>query len=138
MTKITDVEFKGDDLFEKENTELKMRIVDLLKENNILKKQLEVARSSESLMVNQPNSPILDVNSRYIGASDEETICRMQLEILNKVSMMRELSMEETKKVDIYTKLLIQINSGKKSKPDSGLDSLTDNDLLRIVADIGN
>lgn len=48
------------------------------------------------------------------AVKDEETICREQLFLLKNLSMDRELTMEEAKKVEIYSKVLSQINSKPK------------------------
>jgi hypothetical protein len=134
MSKITDIELKSTDLLEKELQEAKARLVDLIKENALLKKELDKYKVIENMSVQE--SGVLGPDNKYIGATDEETICRVQLHLLNNASMLRELTMEETKKVEIYTKLLSQINNTKKKQPNDALDSLSDTDLLKIVSEL--
>lgn len=63
---------------------------------------------------------------------DEETIARTQLNLLKNIALSRELTYEETKKVDIYAKLLMALMGKNKPKTIEGQDTSTE-DLLRIV-----
>lgn len=68
--------------------------------------------------------------------SDEELICRTQLKLLKEISAERELTLEESKKVDTFTKLLISISSPKK-KDDKSTD-LKDDDLIKLLENATN
>lgn len=63
---------------------------------------------------------------------DEEEICREQLRMLNETSKRGPLSFEDSKKVDLFAKLLLQVReSRKKSGPE--LENQETGDLLRLV-----
>lgn len=65
-------------------------------------------------------------------SSDEELICRTQLKTLaDKCLNGVELNLEETKRVDTYTKLLLTINQSKKKTPAS--IKLDEKDLLSVL-----
>ncbi len=62
----------------------------------------------------------------------EELICIEQLKMLKSFSEDRELTLEETRKVEIYAKILFQGKNGnKKSNP--AVDKMTTEQLLSIV-----
>lgn len=73
------------------------------------------------------------VKSEQDTVSPEEQICRDQLRILNSSSKDRELTAEECRKVDIYTKLLIQLSNSSGKKKISEIDGLKTEDLLKLV-----
>lgn len=68
----------------------------------------------------------------YKDISDEQATCLMQIKILRDRSMSGELTFEEAKKLDIYTKLLMQLNSGEKSE-ENVTKSLSDEELLKLL-----
>lgn len=75
--------------------------------------------------------------------TDQETICRVQLTRLREISLERELTLEETKKVEIFSKILSSIENAPKTikidakKFDSGdlmgllEDSVSDNEQAK-------
>lgn len=64
--------------------------------------------------------------------SDEEIICRTQLSLLKNISLERQLTLEESRKVDIYSKILIALNEKPKTiKLET--KSLKEEELLAIV-----
>lgn len=66
--------------------------------------------------------------------TEEQRICKEQLVLLKSFSQGRELTMEEARKVEIYSKILFQTqDKNKKSK--SQVDDLPIADLLKIVKD---
>ena len=88
---------------------LTKKINDLEEKNNHLENLLE--KNIPSLVQN--NNSIVSFNE--VITDYEENICRMELKRLHDLTMERGLTYEETKKVDIYTKLLIQLNSKPKT-----------------------
>lgn len=79
----------------------------------------------------EKSTPI--ISSGIIQQSDdEETIARTQLRILKNISMERELTLEETKKVDIYAKLLLAFMGKNKNKISPAKDYTTQ-ELLKLV-----
>ena len=59
-------------------------------------------------------TPIVQVNT--INEAYEENICKMELKKLHDISLERQLTYEETKKVDIFTKLLLAISQKPKGQ----------------------
>jgi len=95
-----------------------MTIEELLDENNRLKAELERLRS---------------------GVSDEEIICRTQLNLLKNDALNRALTLEEIKKADYLIKNIFIIK-GKPTSSDikveyNGKDikQLTDSELTELV-----
>lgn len=64
--------------------------------------------------------------------SEEQRICKEQLVLLKSFSQGRELTMEECKKVEIYSKILFQTRDTTK-KPKSVIDGLPVGELLKLV-----
>lgn len=64
--------------------------------------------------------------------SNEEKIAIEQLTLLKMESNERSLTLEETKRVDMYAKLLIQLRSLNKNKPMSALPK-DPKELLKLV-----
>lgn len=103
---------------------LNKKIVTLEEENKHLKELL--AKSTP--LLNEANGT-LEV---YKDVSDELATCLMQIKILKERSAQTELTFEEAKKLDIYTKLLIQLRTGKKSD-ESLTKTLSDEELLKLL-----
>lgn len=102
-------------------------ITNLNKEINQLrqeKKQIEELLKTSVV----PLAPTLEDT-----VSPEEQICRDQLRLLNSVSKERELTSEECRKVDIYTKLVISLSNSTGKKKPSEIDHLKNEDLLKLV-----
>lgn len=64
----------------------------------------------------------------------EENICRMELKKLHDLSLERTLTLEEAKKVELYTKLLLALNNVPKRMEKPVREFSTD-DLLEIVSE---
>jgi len=99
-----------------------------------LNKKLQKLESENiQLKIQLDRTPQVTTDKKNIfTTSDEESIAREQLYLLHQVSMTRELSYEECKKVDTYTKLLLAINSKEKGNDDAAKKEDTA-DLLKIV-----
>lgn len=67
-----------------------------------------------------------------ITISDEENISREQLGRLKKISDERELTLEETKKVDIFTKILISLSALNKDI-DTSAKHMDTAELLQLM-----
>lgn len=102
---------------------LTSQISQLKKENELLKQGNSVVQNSEKPLISQP--PFYE--------DYQENICRMELKKLHDVSMERALTLEETKKVEIYTKLLIQIDARPKTLQVDAKAEKTD-DLLKLIS----
>jgi hypothetical protein len=83
----------------------------------------------------QDSVPLIPKESNLSLSSnitDEEVICRTQLKLLKDIAQDRELTLEETKKVDTYTKLLQMIMAPKKM-PDSKAKNIKTDDLIALL-----
>lgn len=119
-------------------------IISQTKEINRLKQELEkIAKENERLSMELVQTKA--VGSVSGGGSEgqfdisaEETICVVQLEILKNMAMTRELTLEETKKAEIYTKTLLMIR-GKKpvEKEEEKIEKLSNEDLLKMMEAMG-
>ncbi len=71
---------------------------------------------------------------KELKVDDAEAIARTQLRILLGKSMTGELSTEESKKVDLFTRLLVHLNgSGDKKEDETKLKTLDTQQLLNLV-----
>jgi hypothetical protein len=97
-------------------TNLLKQIESLKDEKNHLESLL--THHSSSLTINNP-----------LNIDDEETICRMQLKRLRDKSLNTELTLEEAKRVEIYTKILnTKLNQPKTVVVKS--NNISNDDLL--------
>lgn len=107
-------------------TSLNQKIVRLEEENKNLKDML-----SKSTPIVQDSGGGLEIHQNI---SDELAVCLMQIKMLRDrcAGGFTELTFEEAKKLDIYTKLLIQLRDGKKASEDA-TKSLSDDELLKFL-----
>lgn len=63
----------------------------------------------------------------------EENICRMELKKLHDLSMERTLTLEEAKKVELYTKLLLALDIAARKKEPKDITDVSTDELLAIV-----
>lgn len=68
-----------------------------------------------------------------LDTSDEEYIARIQIAMLKKTSDERELTYEESKKVELYTKILKEIDSRRQKQGNEPNFDVPVEDLLRLV-----
>jgi len=93
---------------------------------------LKALLTQQSISLDSPSPLEVDPST-----SDQETICRIQLKKLKDKSLNgEELTLEETKRVEIYSKLLISFASTKK-KPQSEAEALPTDELLKLVKGMG-
>lgn len=108
-------------------------ILNLTKEINDLKeknKQLEKLIGDVTPLINTPNSKSkLDLRD----ISDEEAIAIMELAKLREVCLDRELSSDETKRYDTYTKCLLALRNNKKKPEQDNAGQASEAQLLSIV-----
>jgi hypothetical protein len=103
----------------KKNKELEEEVSHLKK---LLESQTPIIQTSE-----QPAS----LGEKFL-TSDQESICRMELNKLKQTSFERELTLEEAKRVDIYSKILnVLENSPKTIKVET--KSIPSQDLMSLV-----
>jgi hypothetical protein len=76
--------------------------------------QLEAEVNHLMLKLKQAALPASQQASPIVSMNDEENIARMELRKLRDTCLVRELTMEETRKVEIYAKLLNTLNNPTK------------------------
>ena len=110
-------------------TKLSADIARLESENHSLKIMLEQ---------NLP-SMALQIGDLSIGISNEQLICEVQLNMLKDLAVVRELTMEESKKVQIFTDVLTKVKAGKKPEDKYNISKMSDEELLKAAAiNVGN
>ncbi len=105
-------------------------IVELRKEIDKLKSENESLRTM--LEGNLPNID-LHVTDLGIGVSNEQLICETQILLLKNDAMIRPLTMEEARKLEIFTTVLDRVKRGSKDTVDIEVNKLSNNDLLQII-----
>jgi hypothetical protein len=107
--------------------------------NELRKKLEELSRQCETLTIeNTKLKALAPASSLDVAIPDEESICLVQLALLNNMSMQRELTLEETKKTEIYSKILIAIRAKKPEKEENTISNLSNEDLIAAMKAMGN
>jgi small-conductance mechanosensitive channel len=107
--------------------------------NELRKKLEELSRQCETLTIENTKLKALAPSSSLdVSIPDEESICLVQLALLNNMSMQRELTLEETKKTEIYSKILISIRAKKPEKEENSISNLSNEDLIAAMKAMGN
>jgi hypothetical protein len=88
----------------------------------------EKLKHSEVILKNA--GPAINSIVQY-SKSDSEDICKIEIAKLKSFTIERELTYEEVKKLDIYYKVLNNINS--KPHPEKEAEQLPTDNLLKIV-----
>ena len=110
--------------------QLSKKIQKLEDERDHLKKLLE----STVPLFNEPGKI---VTPGKILTSAEEAICVMQLDRLRDISLERELTLEETRRVEIFSKVLASVKN-KIKESESRVKQMSDEELLALVENDGN
>lgn len=106
--------------------ELSKRIVELEKERDELKKLLTTGMP---LLVNERNNFL---NGETISYSDEEIIARDQLKKINGRSQGSELTLDDARKVDVYSKILNNLKNAPKTI-ELKTKNMSDADLIKLL-----
>lgn len=105
-------------------SELNKKIVALQEENKHLQDLL-----SKSTPIISDASGSLEI---YKNMTNELAVCLMQIKILKEKSEDGELSLEDTKKLEIYTKLLLNLKTDKPAG-NKEVSDLSDEELLEAA-----
>lgn len=101
-----------------------------------LQRQLNEAKEEIEKLKELKTSNIVSINDKPIQlgiGSDQEEICKIQLRMFLDVSKNRELTLEETRKVEIFSKILFGFkNKDDKDKEDT-TKKLSSDELLKLV-----
>jgi uncharacterized coiled-coil DUF342 family protein len=106
-------------------------IIELSKKINLLEEERDSLKKD---LANSVSKDQLDTPSiLQPSGSDEEIICRAELKKLReKSSGGEELTLEETKRVEIYTKLLLNLSSKDKPQQQS-IGNLDTAELMKFL-----
>ena len=136
--KIVDTFTEIEDLREYSNSQYKV-IVSQSKKISELERKLE-STESKLAKAEQTNTVAGALNTDQTGGSNDDgsTICLIQLALLRAAAMNGELTLEETKKVEIYVKTLQVIrgkNPEEKKQKDTGR-ALTNEELIALMSTV--
>lgn len=107
--------------------QISKRITSLEEENSHLKKLLE---GSVQLIKSEEDEKY----NSLISKCDEETIAKIQLNKLKEKAFSHELTLEESRKVDIYSKILLSLK--EKGAIPAESRSLDPAELLKLVSSL--
>lgn len=124
---------KFEDLQQFANTQYKVMITQAKK---IEKLDEEVAKLT--VLLEQEKQKTLTsstLDTKNDNQNDAETICLIQLALLNNKSMLGELTLEETKKVETYSKVLLslKVKDSADSKEKEIVEKIDTSNLLSII-----
>lgn len=74
---------------------------------------------------------------QLFAENDTEYICNIEIGKLKQNSIVRELTLEESKRLDTYFKILTQLNS-RPNKQEKEVKDLNTSDLLKLVENNDN
>jgi uncharacterized coiled-coil protein SlyX len=128
-----------DKMLEKFKTELEFKTYCQIQFKTISKLNKSIKEKDEEIThlkeLLTKSTPLLDVSDSGIltETSHEEQICRTQLKRLRDVSMTRELTLEETKKAEIFAKLLSGSIKIEDKKNEQAVKNMSSEDLIKLV-----
>ena len=102
------------------------RRVKVLEEENV---ELKDLLEKSTPLVNEDKKNF--VTYQVEASSDEEMIAKVQLARMKEISMDRELTLEEAKRVEIFTKILA--NKGSNSSIAIQTQKMNSDDLLKML-----
>lgn len=95
-------------------------IIKLNKENLELKNKIKELEANANI----------DLNSLNPTEKDSQIICEFEIAKLKKKSLTQELTYEDTKKLEIFTKIL---SFAQKLKEDNELKNIPEDELINII-----
>jgi hypothetical protein len=101
--------------------------------NEARKKLEELSAQLEQLTIENTRLKTMNPTAEYEKGNDAETICLVQLALLNNYSMQRELTLEECKKSEIYTKTLMLLRGKQEKKEVDTIGSLSNEELMEAM-----
>lgn len=124
---------KFEDLQQFANTQYKVMIAQAKKieklDEEITKLQVQLEHEK------QKNLTSSTLDTKNDNQNDAETICLIQLALLNNKSMLGELTLEETKKVETYSKVLLslKVKDSNNDKEKEIVENIDTSNLLSII-----
>lgn len=106
--------------------------------NELRKKLEEMSGQLEQLTIENTRLKTLAPDTeKDSSTSDAETLCLVQLALLNNYSMQRELSLEEIKKMEICAKILLAFRGKQEKKEVDTVGTLSNEELLAAMKSLG-
>ena len=94
---------------------------------------VQLSRKINELQAKLESSPAKPETRQLLGSvEDKEIICRTQLAILREKSLNSELTLEEAKKVEIFTRVLASDTKDNKLE-DSEFKQISNEELVALV-----
>lgn len=103
-------------------------ILELSKKNTELENEIVHLK----VLLESANIPVIGPELSSSNDPHEKLICEIQLRRLNEVSMQRELTAEESKKVETYSKILATFRKPNKEQ-ENPVKNVDTADLLQLV-----
>lgn len=103
---------------------LKKEIALLKEENTNLRKSLESSVPNLALQVSDLNP---------LGISNEQLICETQIAMIKDIALTRQLSLEESKKLETFHKILNNLRANKEEVPDVNVEALSVDELVNLA-----
>lgn len=101
-----------------------------------LQKQLNEAKEEIQKLKDSNKSKVISINDQPIKLSlesDQEEICKIQLRKFLEVSKDRELTLEEARKVEIFSKILFGFKNKEDREKEDTTKKLSSDELLKLV-----
>jgi len=106
--------------------------------NEMRKKVEELSKQLEALTIENTRLKTLSpMAGKDDSVTDAETLCLVQLALLNNYSMQRELTLEEIKKMEICSKVLLLFRGKQEKKEVDTVGSLSNEELLEAMKSMG-
>lgn len=105
--------------------------------NELRKKLEELSKQCETLTIENTKLKALGNGTEVEHGNDAEAICLVQLALINNYSMQRELTLEETKKAEIFTKTLLLLRGKQDKKEVDTVGTLSNEELMAAMASLG-
>lgn len=103
---------------------LKKEIALLKEENTNLRRSLESSVPNLALQVSDLNP---------LGISNEQLICETQIAMLKDIALTRQLSLEESRKLETFHKILNNLRANKEEVPDVNVEALSVDELVNLA-----
>jgi len=100
-----------------------------------LKEKEEEVAHLKTLLEKNVQLMTVDASNVLVNSTDEEQICRTQLRRLRDLSMARELTLEESKKAEIFVKLLLNQITVKDEEDGKNIKNMSTAELIQLVDD---
>lgn len=108
------------------------QILNLTKKIKELEDQNTKLKTEKKLAVVPNDAPVPGTTPNLKVLDDAKTVSQVQLRMLKDIAFERELTLEETKKLEIFNKILNQaVDKDKPLKVDAKV--LKDDDLIKLI-----